>query len=128
MDGIIFFKEDAKKWFILYNPRFNHRAADGGEGVGEAGEVGVIVVGADNGAAGAGEFGGGARGAGGENHVAVGVADVENAVAEVEVGVHERGKAFGVSGCEGVKGLLREVGKLGHGGHDVGFLFFEEDA
>ena len=101
-------------------------AADGGEGLGEAGELRLVLVGADDGTARAGELGRSAGCAGGHDHVAVGGGDVEDAVAQVEVGVDERGEFVLVPCEERVASLLGDVGEFAHRGEDVWLLFLEE--
>lgn len=104
----------------------------GFEGGLEGGEAVGIVEEADDGAAGAGEFGGDPAGAGGLDHVGVAFADVVEAGAEVEVfveeGVHGLGGKDGgcIGGGWGEGGeefaeLLGEFGPASDGVEDGGF-------
>jgi len=87
-------------------------------------EHSVVGIGADDGAAGAGEFGAGSTRAGGFDHFDVAGADLVEAAAEIEVFVEEGADVFALSGDEHIADALGEVGPLVHGGDDIAFTAF----
>ena len=87
-------------------------------------EHGVVGVGADDGAAGAGEFGTGTAGAGGFDHFDIAGADLVESAAEIEVFVEEGADLFALSGDEHIAHALGEVGPLVHGGDDIALTAF----